>query len=140
MELKIEKVHPEAKIPVRAYEGDAGMDLFSVEEVSIAPGANYAVATGLKMAIPAGYAGFVWDKSGLALKQRIKTMAGVIDANYRGEVKVVLLNLNTEPYLVEKGSKVGQLVVTKVEFPVAVEGSVNEATSRGEKGFGSSGV
>jgi dUTP pyrophosphatase len=140
MKLKIQKLDPSAKLPSYAYEGDAGMDLFSLEEVEIPSGEKIAVRTGLKFAIPRGYAGFVWDKSGLAAKYHLKTMAGVIDSNYRGELLVVLTNLGKEMYKVEKGSKVAQLVIKPIANPEIEEGEIEDETDRGKGGFGSSGV
>jgi dUTP pyrophosphatase len=140
MVLQIEKLHPSAVVPSFAYTGDAGADLFSIEDIAIAPGQVIAVGTGLRMAIPIGYAGFVWDKSGLALKSSITTMAGVIDSNYRGEIKVVLTNLGKEPFSITKGSKIAQIIINKVEAPEIQEGPVSTDTERGEKGFGSSGA
>ena len=140
MKLPIQKLDPEAKIPSSPYKGDAGMDIFSVEEVDIAPGENKAVKTGLRLAIPEGYAGFVWDKSGLALKNQLKTMAGVIDSNYRGEFMVVLFNMGKVTYHIQKGSKIAQLIIAPVEAPEVVEEEIHDETERGESGFGSSGA
>lgn len=140
MKLQVEKLNPEAKVPSFSYAGDAGADLFSVEDLVLEPGAKEAVKTGLKVAIPQGYAGFVWDKSGLAVKNHLKTMAGVIDSNYRGELQVVITNLGKEPYHIEKGSKIAQLIIEKVETPEIEECSITDETERGEKGFGSSGT
>jgi len=139
MKLKVQKLDPSAKIPSYAYEGDAGMDLFSIENTVIAPGEKTTIRTGLKLAIPQGYAGFVWDKSGLALKHHLKTMAGVVDSNYRGELLVVLTNLGKDEYNIEKGSKIAQLVIKSVENPDIEEGEIGDETDRGEGGFGSSG-
>ena len=116
------------------------MDLFSLEDAQILAGENIAIRTGLKFAIPRGYAGFVWDKSGLAVKHHLKTMAGVIDSNYRGELLVVLTNLGRETYKVEKGSKIAQLIIKPVANPEIEEGEIRDETDRGEGGFGSSGV
>ena len=140
MKLRIQRLNLDAKIPISPYKGDAGMDVFSVEEVDIPAGEKIAVKTGLKLAIPEGYAGFVWDKSGLALKHHLKTMAGVIDSNYRGELMIVLTNLGKEPYHVEKGSKIAQLIITPVASPEIEEGIVADDTERGTAGFGSSGT
>lgn len=140
MKLQIQKLNPEAKIPTSPYKGDAGMDIFSVEELDIAPGENKAIKTGLRLAIPEGYAGFVWDKSGLALKNQLKTMAGVIDSNYRGEFMVVLFNLGKESYHIQKGSKIAQLIVAPVAALEIVEEEITGETERGESGFGSSGI
>jgi len=139
MKLKIQKLDPSAKLPSYAYEGDAGMDLFALEEIDIPKDEKVAIRTGLKFAIPRGYAGFVWDKSGLAVKHHLKTMAGVIDSNYRGELLVILTNLGNEMYKVEKGSKIAQLVIKPVANPEIEEGEIEDETDRGEEGFGSSG-
>jgi dUTP pyrophosphatase len=141
MKLQIQRIHPDAKLPSYAYEGDAGMDLYSVEDTTITPGEKVLVATGLKLAVPAGHGGFVWDKSGIATKYHIKTMAGVVDSNYRGELKVALTNLGAEPYDVKRGEKVAQLVIKPVATPEIEEVDEIEANDvRGEKGFGSSGM
>ncbi|MFY9457979.1 MAG: dUTP diphosphatase [Candidatus Spechtbacterales bacterium] len=140
MKLQVQKLDPSSKLPSYAYEGDAGMDLFSLEELAIAAGEKALIRTGLKFKIPRGYAGFVWDKSGLAAKHHLKTMAGVIDSNYRGELLVVLTNLGKEMYKVEKGSKVAQLVIKAVESAEIIESEIVDETERGEGGFGSSGV
>ena len=139
MKLKVQKLDPSAKLPSYAYEGDAGMDLFSLEDVQISAGEKVAIRTGLRFAIPRGYAGFVWDKSGLAVKHHLKTMAGVLDSNYRGELLVVLTNLGKETYDVDKGSKIAQLVIKPVASPGIEEGEIVDETDRGEGGFGSSG-
>ena len=140
MKLKVQKLDPSAKLPSYAYEGDAGMDLFSLEDVQISAGEKVAIRTGLRFAIPRGYAGFVWDKSGLAVKHHLKTMAGVLDSNYRGELLVVLTNLGKETYDVDKGSKIAQLVIKPVASTGIEEGEIVDETDRGEGGFGSSGV
>ncbi len=140
MKLQIQKLDPEAKIPTSPYKGDAGMDIFSVEELDLVPGENRAVKTGLRLAIPEGYAGFVWDKSGLALKNQLKTMAGVIDSNYRGEFMIVLFNLGKESYHIQKGSKIAQLIVAPIATPEIEEAEIADETERGEGGFGSSGI
>lgn len=140
MKLLVQKLDPSAKLPSYAYMGDAGMDVFSVEDTAIAPGEKVAIRTGLKFAVPRGYAGFIWDKSGLALKHHLKTMAGVLDSNYRGELLVVLTNLGKAEYKVEKGSKIAQLVIKPVENPEIIESKIDDETERGTGGFGSSGV
>lgn len=139
MKLLVQKLDPSAKLPSYAYEGDAGMDLFSLEETEIPAGEKVAIRTGLKFAIPRGYAGFVWDKSGLAAKHHLKTMAGVIDSNYRGELLVVLTNLGKEKYKVGVGSKIAQLVIKPVEYAEIEECEIRDETERGEGRFGSSG-
>lgn len=141
MKVYIQKIDPFAKSPIYAYEGDAGMDLFSCRDYKILPGLKGVISTGIKMAIPQGYAGFVWDKSGIAVKNHMKSMAGVIDSNYRGEVKVVLINLGSQIYNIKKGEKIAQLVIKPVESVQIVEVDELESNeNRGESGFGSSGI
>ncbi|MCH8987074.1 dUTP diphosphatase [Patescibacteria group bacterium] len=140
MKLQIQKLDKEAKLPSYAYKGDAGMDIYSIEEIDLAPGEKAAVRTGLRLAIPEGYAGFVWDKSGLAAKHHIKTMAGVVDSNYRGELQIVLTNLGKENYHIEKGSKIAQLIISSVASFEIEETEIADETERGEGGFGSSGT
>lgn len=139
MKIRIQKINPEAKLPIFAYKGDAGMDLFSCEDCEIGPMDVKAVRTGLKIAVPEGHAGFVWDKSGLAFNGRLKTLAGVLDSGYRGEFQVVLCNLGQAPYQIKKHQKIAQLIIKKVEKPEIIEEVLND-TERGEKGFGSSGI
>lgn len=132
---------PSAKLPSYSHEGDAGMDLFSFEDAKLMPGEKILVSTGIKVAIPEGFAGFVWDKSGIATKNHIKTMAGVIDSNYRGEIKIALTNLGKEPYKIKKGAKVAQVIISPVASVNITEvGDLEGDTERGEKGFGSSGL
>lgn len=139
MKLRIQKIDAEAVLPRYAIAGDAGLDLYSAEEMVIETGNRCAVKTGIKMEISEGYAGLIWDRSGLAVKSGITTMAGVIDANYRGEVAVVLYNTGDMPFEVKKGMRIAQMLIQKVESPEieAVE-ALNE-TNRGENGFGSTG-
>jgi len=138
VKIRIQKIDPSAKLPSFAYDGDGGMDIFSCEECILSPGEIKAVGTDLKIAIPEGYAGFVWDKSGLAL-EGLTTLAGVLDSGYRGEVKVVLLNVGRKPYHIKKHQKIAQLVIQKVERPEITE-EVLDDSERGERGFGSTGI
>ena len=140
MLIKFQKILDEAIIPHYAHQGDAGMDIFSAEDAVIKSGEIKSVKTGVKMEMPERFVGLVWDKSGLAFKNGIKTMAGVIDSNYRGELMIVLTNLGKEPYHVEKGSKIAQLIITPVASPEIEEGIVADDTERGTAGFGSSGT
>lgn len=138
--IAVERIDKNAKLPTKAYQGDAGFDLYACEECEITPQGKQIIRTGLRFAIPEGYAGFVWDKSGLAAKHSLTTLAGVLDSNYRGELKVVLANLGTASYKVEKGQKIAQLVIKKVEAPEIIETKIEDETQRGEGGFGSSGI
>jgi dUTP pyrophosphatase len=141
MELAVKLLHPAAKLPERAHPGDAGADLFSVEEVVIPPGERRDVGTGLALAIPWGHAGFVQPRSGLAFKHGIMVVnsPGLIDSGYRGEVRVSLYNSGKEPFAVRVGERVAQLVVQKVEQAEFIATAELPETARGEGGFGSSG-
>ncbi len=140
VKIQIKKINAEAKIPAFAMEGDAGMDLCSIENVILKPDERISCRTGIAIKIPEGYAGLVWDKSGIALNNGIKTMAGVIDSGYRGEVKVVLINLSQKEYRINKGDKIAQILIQKVEQPTIEEVKKLNNTSRGEGGFGSTGA
>ncbi len=139
MQLKIEKIKPEAKLPNYAHIGDAGMDLFACEEVALAPGERRLVPIGIKLEIPEGFVGLVWDKSGLATNHGLSTIAGVIDSGYRGELKVALINLSQETYTFAIGDKVAQLLIQPVSQCDIVETEIEAGTSRSEGGFGSTG-
>jgi dUTP diphosphatase len=141
VELQVRLLHPAAQLPRRAHPGDAGADLFAVEEVTIPAGERRDVGTGLALAIPSGYAGFVQPRSGLAFKHGIMVVnsPGLIDAGYRGEVRVSLYNSGREPFTVAMGERIAQLVIQKVEEPEYLAVDQLPDTSRGEGGFGSSG-
>ena len=138
--IKIKKLFPDAKLPGYAHPDDAGMDLFSNENIIISPQERKTISTGISMAIPLGYAGLIWDKSGIAHNHGLKTMGGVIDSNYRGEIKVVIHNLSDKPYTFEKGTKIAQMLIQPVEQKKMIVVEELDDTSRGEKGFGSSGM
>ena len=128
-------------LPTQAYEGDAGFDLAACERVELAPGERAVVPTGLAVAIPDGYAGFVQPRSGLATKHGISIVntPGLIDAGYRGELRVALLNTDrSEPFVVEPGMRIAQLVVVPVPGVELVEVDELPDTERGVRGFGSS--
>lgn len=139
MELKVKRIHPDAKIPVYGHPGDAGMDLFAVVDRSLAPGEVFAVPTGIQVAIPAGSVGLIWDKSGISLRG-VHRLAGVVDAGYRGEVQVVMINLGKEPFAVRKGMKIAQMLIQPVTGVTIVESETLDDTSRGQGGFGSTGL
>jgi len=128
-------------LPAYATSGAAGMDVVSAESVTIAPGARHAVATGLALAIPAGYEIQVRPRSGLALKHGITVpnTPGTIDSDYRGELKVSLINLGLEPFVIVRGDRVAQLVLAPVVQAAWSEVAELDATERGEGGFGSTG-
>jgi dUTP diphosphatase len=140
-ELPVKRLHEEATLPTRAYEGDAGLDLAACERVELAPGRRAVVSTGLSIAIPDGHAGFVQPRSGLASRHGIAVLnsPGLVDSGYRGELKVVLLNTDPEePFVVERGMRIAQLVIVPVALPEPREVPELPVSERGEKGFGSS--
>jgi dUTP pyrophosphatase len=140
-ELPVKRLHDEAMLPTRAYEGDAGLDLAAGERVELGPGERAAVGTGLAVAIPDGHAGFVQPRSGLAARHGIAVLnsPGLVDAGYRGELKVVLLNTDRdEAFVVEPGMRIAQLVVIPVVLTEPKEVRELPASERGERGFGSS--
>jgi len=143
IELPIQRLRTDAVLPERAYHGDAGLDLAACERVELAPGERAVVGTGLAVAIPEGYAGFVQPRSGLADRHGISVVnsPGLIDSGYRGELKVILINSDSsDPFVVEPGMRIAQLVV--LEIPELELTEVNElpGTERGVRGHGSSGT
>jgi dUTP pyrophosphatase len=128
-------------LPAYATSGAAGMDVVSAEDVTLAPGARHAVATGLTLAIPNGYEVQVRPRSGLALKHGITVpnTPGTIDSDYRGELKVILINHGAEPFVIQRGDRVAQMVLAPVVQAAWDEVAELDATERGEGGFGSTG-
>jgi deoxyuridine 5''-triphosphate nucleotidohydrolase (EC 3.6.1.23) len=141
MVLKVKKLKEDVKLPVYSTDGSAGLDLFSAEEVEIPPGQWKLVGTGISIELPDGFEAQVRPRSGLALKGiTVLNTPGTIDPDYRGEVKVILLNLSDQNFKVEKGMKIAQLVISKFErVKVEVVDSLSD-TKRGEGGFGSTGI
>lgn len=143
IELPIQRLREEAVLPERAYAGDAGLDLAACDRHELEPGARAVVGTGLAVAIPEGFAGFVQPRSGLAARHGLSVVnaPGLVDSGYRGEIRVVLLNTDrTEPFVVEPGMRIAQLVVLPVPELVVVEIEELPETERGVRGFGSSKV
>ena len=140
-ELLFQRLHDDAIVPQRAYVGDAGLDLVACEAAEIGPGEREVVGTGLAVAIPEGYAGFVQPRSGLAAENGITVLntPGLIDSGYRGELRVILLNTDrSETFMVEPGMRIAQLVVVPVASLETAEVEALPATERGVRGFGSS--
>lgn len=137
--LKVTRLDPSVPLPSYGHEGDVGMDLCARETVTLVPGARAQVPTGIALQIPDGFGGFIWDKSGLSHLHGLKTLGGVIDAGYRGEIKVGVVNLGSVPYTIERHHKVAQLVVQRVERVACVEVHELDRTTRGVRGFGSTG-
>ena len=143
IELAIRRLRAEAIIPERAYSGDAGLDLAACERVELSPGERALVGTGLAVAIPEGYAGFVQPRSGLAARHGITIVntPGLVDSGYRGELRVILLNTDTvETFVVERGMRVAQLVVVPTPDFELLEVQELPESERGVRGFGSSAV
>ncbi len=141
IELPVRRLRPDAQVPTRAYAGDAGIDLAACERVELAPGERALVPTGLAVAIPAGYAGYVQPRSGLAAKHGISIVntPGLVDSGYRGELRVALLNTDSrEAFVVEPGMRIAQLVVLAVPDVEPVEVAELPDSERGDRGFGSS--
>ncbi|MBA2506423.1 MAG: dUTP diphosphatase [Thermoleophilaceae bacterium] len=140
--MRFTRLSADALEPVRAHDGDAGYDLHAVESVELAPGARAAVGTGVAVEVPAGCAGLVVPRSGLAAKHGISVVnaPGLIDSGYRGELRVLLLNTDrAEAFTVELGDRIAQLVVVRVETPPLEEVASLEESARGAGGFGSTG-
>lgn len=138
MKIKVKKLHPDALIPKFAYPGDAGMDFFALETTVVKQGEIARVRSGVSLEIPEGFVGLCWDKSGLSMKSGIKVVGGVVDSGFRGEFIMGLINLGKESYTFEKGHKVMQMLIQKVEHPNIIEVEELSETKRGA-GFGSSG-
>ncbi len=136
--LKIRRIKSNACIPTKGSCGSVGLDLYSTEEVTIAPGEYKLVPTGLVFTLPPGTYGRIAPRSGLSTKG-IDVKAGVIDPDYKGEVKVLLLNFGVEPFTCSSGQRVAQLILEKVTFPKVEETWHVQETQRGEGGFGSTG-
>lgn len=140
MHLLIKKLHPDAIIPKFALPGDAGMDLYASETITLQPGERGLIPTGLAMAIPKGHVGLIWDKGGPPLKTGLHTLAGVVDENFRGELKILAINHGNESIVLEKKKKVAQLLIQPVaQIPVEEVTELDE-TIRGSGAFGSTGL
>ena len=143
IQLPIKRLDPSVELPSYAYSGDAGLDLRANEDVTLQPYERRLVSTGLAIAIPEGYAGFLQPRSGMALKRGLSlaNTPGLIDAHYRGELKVIAVNLDAhEPIHIERGERIAQIVIQKVPVVNLVEVDELDETDRGAGGFGSSGA
>ena len=142
LEVNIKRLDPDMPLPSYAYEGDAGLDLRASESVDLKPFERTLVSTGLAIAIPDGYAGFIQPRSGLAIREGLSLVntPGLIDAHYRGELKVILINLDSSHVIhIERGERIAQLVIQKVPIVHLNEVEELDKTDRGAGGFGSSG-
>ncbi len=143
MELRVKRLDPGLPLPAYAHEGDAGLDLYAAEDVSLKPFQRALVSTGIAVAVPEGFAGFVQPRSGLASRKGLSFVntPGLIDAHYRGEVKVIAINLDPEQTLMlSRGERIAQLVIQPIVRTTVVDVQELDETMRGEGGFGSSGV
>ena len=140
IDVAVRRLRPDAHIPEAAYDGDAGLDLAACDHVALGAGERAVVSTGLAVEIPEGYAGFIQPRSGLAARHGIGIVnsPGLIDSGYRGEIRVVLLNTGVEPFSIEPGMRIAQLVVVPVAAVRLVEVDELAASDRGIRGFGSS--
>ena len=142
MELRIKRLDVGLPLPGYAHEGDAGLDLYAAQDRAIAPGERAMVPTGVAVAIPEGYAGFVQPRSGRALRDGLSFVntPGLIDSHYRGEIKIIAINLDpVQPLAISRGDKIAQLVLQRVERATLEEVDDLGQTVRGEGGFGSTG-
>jgi dUTP pyrophosphatase len=140
VKIKIKKLNTEAKLPSYAHKGDAGLDLFSNEESFILkPKHRKLIGTGISIELPPGFVSLIWDKSGIAMNG-IKTMGGVIEHTYRGEYKVILVNLSSKNYEIKKGQKIAQFLIQKIETAEIEEVNSLSNSVRGKNAFGSSGL
>lgn len=143
MDLRVQRLDHGLPLPTYAHDGDAGLDLHSAEDRTFAPFERGLVGTGIAVAIPEGYAGFVQPRSGLALRRGLTFVntPGLIDSHYRGEIRLIVVNLDpTDPLPIARGEKIAQLVIQRVERVVVLEVDELDSTARGEGGFGSTGI
>lgn len=141
-ELRVRRLDPAARLPTRAYQDDAGLDLCALEEIELGPGERASVPTGIAIELPPGYAGLVLPRSGLAARHGIALVnaPGLIDAGYRGEIRVLLLNTDQRvSFAIAPGDRIAQLVLVRVETPEVIEADELALSERGPGGFGSSG-
>jgi len=138
LKIRMQKMNG-MELPEYAHEGDAGFDLYSSDNFVLKPMEKKLVTTGIKIEIPAGYVGLIWDRSGLAAKHSLHNLAGVIDSHYRGEIKIVVINLGNETFEITKGMRIAQMLIQPVVSAEIEESESLSETTRGEQGFGSTG-
>jgi dUTP pyrophosphatase len=139
MKLKVKKLHKDARLPTHGHPGDAGMDFYALKDTVFLPGRQASVFTGIAVEIPKGYVGLCWDKSGISFKLGLKTMGGVIDSGYRGEIIMNLLNTSKKKVIIKKGHKIAQMIIQKFEYCDIVEVKKLSKTVRGAGREGSTG-
>jgi dUTP pyrophosphatase len=142
VDILIRRLDPGLPVPSRAHPGDAGIDLCTAQDVELAPGQRALVPTGIAIALPDGYAGFVHPRSGLAARHGVTIVnaTGTVDAGYRGEIRVTLLNTDPDrPVRFQRGDRIAQLIIQRVAYPVFHEVETLPGSARGDNGFGSTG-
>jgi dUTP pyrophosphatase len=139
MQLKVKKLHEDAKSPTKGHPGDAGIDFYALEEVVFEQGAQMRIRTGIALEIPEGYVGLVWDKSGISFNKGLKIVGGVIDAPFRGEFVASMVNFSGQRQVVEKGQKFTQMLIQKFEDCEIIEAAELSETVRGDGREGSTG-
>ena len=139
MKVKVKKLKKDAKLPTHGHPGDAGIDFYAIEDVIFAPGKQACVHTGVAIEIPEGHVGLIWDKSSISFNTGLKIMGGVIDASYRGELIMNLLNTSQKKVIMKKGYKVAQMVIQKFEHCDIAEVKKLSDTVRGHGREGSTG-
>jgi dUTP pyrophosphatase len=139
MQIKVKKLREDAKLPTHGHPGDAAMDFYCVEDVLFPPGKQERVHTGVAIEIPEGHVGLIWDKSSISFNLGLKVMGGVIDAGYRGEIIMNLLNVSNKEVLMAKGYKIAQMIVQKFEHCDILEVAELSQTVRGHGREGSTG-
>jgi dUTP pyrophosphatase len=137
--IRFLKLHEDAILPTRGSEKAAGLDLYSIESITLGPGERAAVRTGLAVAIPEGFYGRIGPRSGLAVKHGIDTLAGIVDCDYRGQILCALINLGQETVTLEKGERIAQLIIEAIITPQPAWAENLDETTRGAGGFGSTG-
>lgn len=135
----IERIDPHVPLPSQGHPGDASYDMYAAETVTLAPGERAQVKTGIKIQLPKGFGLLIWDRSSLSHKHGLKTLGGVIDEGYRGEIRIGIANISDVSYTINQYDRVAQCMLKKVEDTVFVEGEVAQDTTRGEGAFGSTG-
>jgi dUTP pyrophosphatase len=138
--LSVKRIDKNAVLPNYALSGDVGLDLVSVEDISLFPMEQKLVRTGIQIKIPEGYVGLIRDRAGIVSKMNVHTAAGTFDPDYRGEISIMLVNFSEEEVEIEKGMKIAQLIVVPVVKVQVKEVKTLDKTQRGEKGFGSTGI
>ncbi len=139
MKIKVKKLNKDAKLPTHGHPGDAGIDLYAVEDAVFPPGEQARVHTGIAVEIPEGYVGLIWDKSSISFNTGLKIMGGVIDSGFRGEIIMSFLNTSDKEIIIESGYKIAQMIIQKFEHWDIVEVDEISETVRGHGREGSTG-